>query len=166
MGEKNYPSEIFSDEAEEIKLKAGSESASEKNAHVLFEAFLNAETLKEKIDMLYKIYEVGAVSEELLEWVSNISPDYLEAMEKELRRSKSLEEEKGISSEDSIDSIDASYDDEVSITKPVIDTLAWIIKEAKDRIDKPKAEIALASLLKNWADFEARYFQNFNQDIL
>ena len=159
MGEKNYPSEIFSDEAEEIKLKAGSESASEKNAHVLFEAFLNAETLKEKIDMLYKISEAGAVDDELLDWISNISPDYLEAMEKELRRSKSLEEEKGISSEDSIDSIDASYDDEVSITKPVIDTLAWIIKEAKDRIDKPKAEIALVSLLTNWADFEAHYFQ-------
>ena len=83
MGEKNYPSEIFSDEAEEIKLKAGSESASEKNAHVLFEAFLNAETLKEKIDMLYKISEAGAVGEELLDWISNISPG-----QKHLQRSK------------------------------------------------------------------------------
>src|SRR3972149_7886771 len=159
MGEKKYPTQDFLYEARETKLKTDSESAPEKNAHALFEDFLNTETLKEKIDALYKIYEVGAVSEELLEWVSNISPDYLEAMEKELRRSKSLEEEKGISSEDSIDSIDASYDDEVSITKPVIDTLAWIIKEAKDRIDKPKAEIALVSLLTNWADFEAHYFQ-------
>ena len=164
MGEKNYPSEIFSDEAEEIKLKAGSESVPEKDAHALFKDFLNAETLKEKIDALCKISEAGAVDDELLDWISNISPDYLESMEIKLWQSKNLEEERGISREDSVDYLDSVYDDEISATKPIIDGLAMIIKETKNNIDKIKAESALLNLLKNWNSFEARYFQKMTNN--